>query len=58
VLSVDNNAVEGALLDTVAPYQRHAACLVVVSNDLHAILVALADRVVKDLTLVVSNLDA
>lgn len=37
VLSEDNNTIESALFNLIAPDQRHGPCLVVVADNLQAI---------------------
>jgi len=47
--SVNDNAIEGTLFNPVSPNQRHASCFIVVTYNLHAVLVAFRDGVIKEL---------
>ena len=58
VLPEDDNAVKGALLDFVAPDKRHRSGFIVVTYDLDAVFVRFGDRVIKQLGLIVLDLDA
>jgi hypothetical protein len=58
VHSVNEDAIVRTLFDSVPPNQRHASGFVVVTHKLHAILVALCNNVIKNLRLVVLDLNA
>ena len=56
--TVNNNSVECALFNLVPPNKGHRPSPVVITDDLDSILVRFGDLIVKELGLVVLNLDS
>jgi hypothetical protein len=58
LLTEDDDTIKGTLFDSISPDKWHAPRLVVVSKQLHSILMTFGDGVVEYLTFVILNLDA
>lgn len=58
VLSKDNDTVKCTLLDLVPPYQRHGPSLVIITNNLHTVLVRFWNRIIKQLWFVVLDFNS
>ena len=56
--AIYNNAIEGALLDLISPDEGHGPGSVVISNDLNSILMRFGDLIVKELRLVILDLNS
>ena len=58
VLSITDHAIKRALLNPVPPNKRHTPSLVIIAHNLHSILMSLRNLVIKNLGLIILNLNS